>query len=43
MRASGGGQRGDGVEIDFAWGDRCRIWGADEVLLSCTVETCLVL
>lgn len=30
-----------GKESDFAWDDGCMMQCAEEVLLSCTVETCL--
>ena len=40
----GGGQRGDmGMERDFAWGDGCTVWCADDVLLSCPLEIRMVL
>ena len=32
-----------GTEKDFAWGDGCTIQCTDDVLLSCTLETCMVL
>ena len=31
------------TERDFAWGERHIILCADDVLLSCTLETCMVL
>ena len=34
---------GMGTERDFAWGDGHTMQGADDVLLSCALETCLVL
>ena len=39
-----GGQRGDkGMERDFVWGDGNLLQCADGVLLSCILETCMVL
>ena len=34
---------GMGTERGFAWGNGCRRQCADDVLLSCTFETCMVL
>ena len=31
------------TEKDFAWGDGCMMQCADGVLLSCTLEICMVL
>lgn len=31
-----------GMERDIAWGDGHRMWYADDVLLSCTLETCII-
>ena len=36
-------ERKMGMEKDYAWGDGCLIQCTDDVLLSCTVETCMVL
>ena len=30
-----------GMERDFAWGNGCTMQWADDVLLSCTLETCI--
>ena len=30
-----------GMERDFAWGNGCTMQGADDVLLSQTLETCI--
>ena len=40
-----GGQRGDGkgTEGCFAWGDEQTMQCAGDVLLSCTLKTCMVL
>ena len=44
-RVGGGGQRvvGIGIERDFAWADGNMMQCADDVLLSCTLKTCMVL
>ena len=41
----GGGQRWRDVRVegDFAWGDGRTVRGADDVLLSCALETCMAL
>ena len=31
------------VEKEFAWGRRCTMQCADDVSLSCTLETCMIL
>ena len=36
-------QGGMGTEREFVWGDRCMMQCADDVLLSCKLETCIVL
>ena len=33
---------GMGTEGDFGWDNECLIQGADDILLSCTFETCMV-
>ena len=39
----GGGKNGKmGMERDFAWGDECMMQCADDVLLSCALETCVI-
>ena len=44
MGVGRGGQRGDkGMERDFVWGDGNLLQCADGVLLSCILETCMVL
>ena len=44
MGVNAGGQRGDmGTERDFAWGNGCMTQREDDVLLSGTLETCMVL
>ena len=45
MVVGGGGQSGEEmrVEIDFVLGDGRTVHCTDEVLLSCTLESCMVL
>ena len=40
MEVGEGGVNGD--ERDFAWGDGCTMQCADDTLLSCTLESCMV-
>ena len=43
MRVSGGGQRWGMGRKETAWGDEQTVQCADDALLSCTLDTCMVL
>ena len=42
MEVDKAGKKGT-ERVFFAWGDGCTMQGAGDVLLSCALETCMVL